>query len=71
VGAASRIETLIVDTMALYRYGWRDLDPEGTIRFFALRLGEAKLIKSTPQPLIAHASADLAWMRQLRKELTP
>jgi NitT/TauT family transport system substrate-binding protein len=32
-------------------YGaWRDFDPEDTMRFFALRLHEAGMIRSTPQP---------------------
>ncbi len=51
-------------------FEWRDLDPEETLRFFALRLGDAKLIKSTPQQVIAQGS-DFAYMRQLRKELKP
>jgi NitT/TauT family transport system substrate-binding protein len=51
-------------------YDWRELDPEETLRFFALRLAEAKLITSTPQQLIAQGT-DLAYLRQLRKELTP
>lgn len=49
-------------------YDWRELDPEETLRFFALRLADAKLIKSTPQQVIAQGS-DFAFMRQLRKEL--
>jgi NitT/TauT family transport system substrate-binding protein len=49
-------------------YDWREFDPEDTLRFFALRLGDAKLIKSTPQQIIAQGS-DFAYMRQLRTEL--
>ncbi|HEV8671146.1 MAG TPA: ABC transporter substrate-binding protein [Candidatus Limnocylindria bacterium] len=49
-------------------YDWRELDPEETLRFFALRLADAKLIKSTPQQIIAQSS-DFAYMRQLRTEL--
>src|SRR5215468_5032220 len=38
-------------------YGrWREYDPEDTIRFYALRLHDAGLVKSTPQTLIARAS---------------
>jgi NitT/TauT family transport system substrate-binding protein len=37
-------------------YGrWRQHDAEDTIRFFALRLNEAGMIKSTPQKIIARA----------------
>src|ERR1700752_2965617 len=32
---------------------WRELDPEDSIRFYALRLHEAGLIKSSPNKLIA------------------
>jgi NitT/TauT family transport system substrate-binding protein len=49
-------------------YDWREFDPEETLRFFALRLADAKLIKSTPQQIIAQGS-DFAYMRQLRTEL--
>ncbi len=34
-------------------YKWRDYDAEDTIRFYALRLYEAGLIKSSPQKIIA------------------
>jgi NitT/TauT family transport system substrate-binding protein len=63
-------ESLVRETMAMCTYNWRELDPEETLRFFALRLAEAKLITSTPQQLIDQGT-DLAYMRQLRKELTP
>ena len=32
---------------------WRTYDPEDTVRFFALRLREAGMIRSTPQKIIA------------------
>jgi NitT/TauT family transport system substrate-binding protein len=44
------------------------LDPVETLRFFALRLADAKLIKGTPQQLIAQGS-DFAYMRELRTAL--
>jgi len=38
-------------------YGrWREYDPEDTVRFFALRLHEAGLIKSTPNKIIAQGT---------------
>jgi NitT/TauT family transport system substrate-binding protein len=49
-------------------YDWREFDPEETLRFFALRLADAKLIKSTPQQIISQGS-DFAYMRQMRTEL--
>ena len=32
---------------------WREYDPEDTIRFYALRLHEAGMIKASPQKIIA------------------
>jgi NitT/TauT family transport system substrate-binding protein len=47
---------------------WRDIEPEDTVRFYALRLGEAGSIKSTPQKIIADAT-DWRFLRELKKEL--
>jgi len=69
-GADFADDSIVRETMDMCTYDWRELDPEETLRFFALRLAESKLIKSTPQQLIAQGT-DLAYMRQLRKELTP
>jgi NitT/TauT family transport system substrate-binding protein len=63
-------EDILMDTTAMVSYDWREFDPEETLRFFALRLGDVKLIKSTPQQIIAQGS-DVAFMRQLRSELKP
>jgi NitT/TauT family transport system substrate-binding protein len=50
-------------------YGkWREYDPEDTIRFYALRLHEAGMIKSSPQKLILQAS-DWRFLAERRKEL--
>jgi NitT/TauT family transport system substrate-binding protein len=50
-------------------YGrWRDYNPEDTMRFYALRLREAKLIKSSPQQLIA-TGTNWRLLDQLKKEL--
>ena len=64
------LEQVLSDTIAMLSYDWREFDPEETIRFFALKLADVKLITSTPQQIIAQGT-DLAYMRQLRKELTP
>ena len=48
--------------------GWRQLDPEDSLRFFALRLHEAGLIRSSPPKLIAQG-ADWRILRELRREL--
>jgi NitT/TauT family transport system substrate-binding protein len=47
---------------------WRDYDPEDTVRFYALRLQEAGMIKSTPQKLIAQGT-DWRFLNELKKEL--
>jgi NitT/TauT family transport system substrate-binding protein len=50
-------------------YGrWRDYSPEDTVRFYALRLHEAGMIKSTPQKLIAEGT-DWRFIDQLRREM--
>jgi NitT/TauT family transport system substrate-binding protein len=47
---------------------WRDYDSEDTLRFYALRLHEAGMIKSSPQKIIAQGS-DLRFINELKKEL--
>jgi len=50
-------------------YGkWRDYNPEETVRFYALRLREAEMIKASPQRLIAQGT-DWRFIDQLKKEL--
>jgi NitT/TauT family transport system substrate-binding protein len=50
-------------------YGqWRDYNPEDTVRFYALRLHEAGMIKSSPQKLIADGT-DWRFINELKKEL--
>lgn len=50
-------------------YGkWRDFDAEDTMRFYALRLHEAGMIKSTPQKIIAKGT-DWRFLTEVRREL--
>jgi len=50
-------------------YGqWREYDAEDTVRFFALRLHEAGMIKATPQQIIAQGT-DWRFLHELKKEL--
>ena len=50
-------------------YGrWREYDPEDTVRFYALRLHEAGMIKSTPQKILAQGT-DWRLFNELKKEL--
>ena len=47
---------------------WRELDPTDTVRFWALRLHEAGLIKSGPNKIIAQGT-DWRFLNELKKEL--
>jgi NitT/TauT family transport system substrate-binding protein len=47
---------------------WRTYNPEDTVRFFALRLREAGMIRSTPQKIIA-TGTDWRFLNELKKEL--
>jgi hypothetical protein len=47
---------------------WREDDPEDSIRFYALRLHEAGLIKSSPNKLIADGT-DWRFLNELKREL--
>ena len=50
-------------------YGkWREYAPEDTVRFYALRLHEVGMLKSTPQKLIAQGT-DWRFLNELKKEL--
>jgi NitT/TauT family transport system substrate-binding protein len=50
-------------------YGkWREYDPEDTVRFFALRLHEAGMIKNNPQRIISQGT-DWRFLNELKKEL--
>jgi NitT/TauT family transport system substrate-binding protein len=50
-------------------YGkWREYAPEDTVRFYALRLHEVGMLKSTPQKLIAQGT-DWRFLNALKKEL--
>jgi NitT/TauT family transport system substrate-binding protein len=58
-----------LDTMTMLNYAaWREFNPEDTVRFFALRLKEAGLVKSTPDELIASAT-DWRYLEQIKREL--
>src|SRR5215468_5659563 len=47
---------------------WPEYDAEDTLRFYALRLHEAGMIKSTPQKIIA-AGTDWRFLNELKREL--
>ncbi len=47
---------------------WREYDPEDAMRFYALRLLEVGMIKSSPQKLIAQGT-DWRFLNELKREL--
>jgi NitT/TauT family transport system substrate-binding protein len=47
---------------------WREYDPEDTIRFYALRLHEAGVIKSSPKRIIADGT-DWRFLDEVKREL--
>jgi NitT/TauT family transport system substrate-binding protein len=58
-----------LQTMKELPYGkWREYDPEDTARFYALRLHEAGMIKSSPQKILAQGT-DWHFFNDLKKEL--
>ena len=58
-----------LQTMNEIRYAqWRDYDPEDAVRFYALRLREAGMIKSNPNRIIAQGT-DWRFFNELKREL--
>jgi NitT/TauT family transport system substrate-binding protein len=48
--------------------GWREFNPEDSLRFFALRMHEIGMIKSSPNTLIAEGT-DWRFLNELKREL--
>jgi len=58
-----------LQTMNEIRYAlWRDYDPQDAVRFYALRLLEAGMIKSNPNSIIAQGT-DWRFFNELKREL--
>jgi NitT/TauT family transport system substrate-binding protein len=81
VSQPARVAQLLVDNGYAARYDyalqalsemrydvWRDYDPEDSLRFYALRMHEAGLIKSSPNKLIAEHT-DWRFLNELKREL--
>jgi NitT/TauT family transport system substrate-binding protein len=68
-GGYTKTYEYALETMQDIGYNrWREYDAEDTIRFYALRLQEAGMIKGTPQKLIAQGT-DWRFLNELKKEL--
>jgi NitT/TauT family transport system substrate-binding protein len=58
-----------LQTMQEIRYAnWRDYDPDDAVRFYALRLREAGMIKSTPNRILAQGT-NWSFFNELKREL--
>ena len=58
-----------LQTLTELPYGaWREFDPEDSMRFYALRLHEVGMIKSSPNALIADGT-DWRFLNELKREL--
>ena len=67
-GIAARYDYAL-QALSEVRYDvWRDLDPEDSLHFYALRLHEAGLIKANPQNLLAEHT-DWRFLNELKHEL--
>jgi NitT/TauT family transport system substrate-binding protein len=67
-GFSPRYDYALQTMNALPYDKWRDYDPEDTLRFYALRLHEVGMIKSTPNKIIADGT-DWRFLNELRREL--
>ena len=67
-GIAPRYD-MVLQGLKEIPYGqWRQYDPEDAVRFYALRMHELGMLKSTPQQLIARGT-DWRFLNELKKEL--
>jgi NitT/TauT family transport system substrate-binding protein len=67
-GVAERYDYALQTLTDLPYDRWREYDPEDTLRFYALRLHEAGMIKSNPNKIIA-AGTDWRFLNELKREL--
>jgi NitT/TauT family transport system substrate-binding protein len=67
-GFATRYDYAVQTLKEVPYNKWREYDPEDTMRFYALRLREAGMIKSSPSKIIAEA-ADWRFLNELKREL--
>jgi NitT/TauT family transport system substrate-binding protein len=67
-GVTSRYDYALQTVSEIHYDKWRDYNAEDTVRFYALRLHEAGIIKSLPGKLIAD-STDWRFLDQLKREL--
>ena len=67
-GYATRYDHAVQALKELPYVKWREYDAEDTIRFYALRLREARVIRSAP-PRIISQGTDWRFLQELKREL--
>ena len=68
VKAGSRYEYALQTLTEIKYREWRYYDPEDTMRFYALRLHEAGMIRSSPNEILAEGT-DWRFLNELKREL--
>jgi NitT/TauT family transport system substrate-binding protein len=68
VAAGSRYEYALQTLTEIKYREWRNYDPEDTMRFYALRLHEAGMIRSNPNQILAEGT-DWRFLNELKREL--
>ena len=68
VGSRQRYDYALQTLTELPYDRWREFDPEDSLRFYALRLHEVGMIKSSPNALIAEGT-DWRFLNELKREL--
>ena len=68
LGFTERYDYALQTLTELPYASWREFDPEDAMRFYALRLHEVDMIKSTPQEIIAEGT-DWRFLNELKREL--
>jgi NitT/TauT family transport system substrate-binding protein len=67
-GYATRYDHAVQALKELPYAKWREYDAEDTIRFYALKLHEARVIRNTPQRIISQGT-DWRFLEDLKTEL--
>jgi NitT/TauT family transport system substrate-binding protein len=67
-GFAGRYEYALQTLTELPYARWREFDPEDSMRFYALRLHEVGMIKSSPNALLTEGT-DWRFFNELKREL--
>ena len=68
VGFAGRLDHAEQTLTEVPFCSWRECDPEDSIRFYALRLHEVGMVKSSPNKIIAEGT-DWRFLNELKREL--